>query len=444
MLRLVFFLLFVLAVSLGAWWLSLDVGRVAIDWQGRRIETTMAALLVFIILVALAVAGLSRLATWLQRDASFSKEKRQARRTQLGYDHLNRAMVALASNDEGEAKKLVKLSNALLPKEALTHVIAAEAARMTNDRDERIRQLEYLADRDDAAFLGLRGLVNLAREEGRNSDALAVIETAVALRPKSRWALNTRFELEVQAGRWVDAQATLEKLRKTGCMDKTECHRHDAVLNHARAVEADLAGNAQAALKLAMTAHKALPGFSPAALLAGRLLAREGQIAQSHQVYGTSYAELPHPNVAAADLGTPANATVFDRLERARILVKPRRDHRISRLILADAALDADHPAEAREVLLPLLDQQPDAHAFGLMVRLARANGDDPSEWERKAAIADTIDGRWQCNRCATVRAKWTPLCPTCRSFDSFEWKDAPGGGEIGSLSNEGLAGLLE
>lgn len=426
MTRLFVFLTGVLLLALLVLWFVYNPGQVRIEVADTVIETSLAmmtaVLLAFAGLIALATRGV----TWLLKEAPFAKPKRQEKRTRKGYRDLNQAMVALASGDEKAARRLTRSAERLLPPQPLAHIIGAEAARLTDDNDARKRHYEALAERKDASFLGVRGLVNVAREEGRDQDALRLVARACELRPQSKWALMTRFDLEVKATRWNDAAETLEKARAVQAYDGPTQKRYGAVLDYCRAVEADLEGHHAQAFELAYAATKAAPTLIPAAVLAAKLANRKGDQKKAQKIVKASYDALPHPSLIDADAAVLREATPNERYSRAKKLVDRRPDDPESRMLVADRALAAGHLNEAHEVLAPLVKERADRAAYLLMAEIAeRQHGaDDPDaqRWRDQGQAMEALPGRWVCNHCASVRDSWTPVCPTCRSFDSYEW----------------------
>ncbi|MGF1607152.1 MAG: heme biosynthesis protein HemY [Rhodothalassiaceae bacterium] len=404
-------------------------GEVQVRWLGYYIDTSVAAATASLVALLLLIALLTRISVWLVKETPFAPARRKERKTRKGYATLNRAMVALASGDEREARKLTRSAAKLLPPQPLTHIIGAEAARLTDDQGARKKHYEALADSGDAAFLGLRGLINMAREEGREKDALKLIGQAAEIRPQSRWVLVTRFDLQVKAGQWDEAAETLERAREVRAFDDKTLKRHGAVLDYCRAVEADVEGLPGQALTLSAAAHKAAPSLIPAAVLAAKLAAKDGDAKRGLKIVKTSYDVLPHPTLVDTDAQLMREATAHERLERARKLTDKRPDDPLSRITVAERALAADHVEDARKAIDPLVKERGDKQAFLLMAEIVeRQHGpDDPDvvRWRNQAEAAESLPARWVCDHCASVRDTWTPVCPTCGTFDSYQWLPA-------------------
>jgi len=441
MLRLVILLILIAAAATAAAWFADNPGRVAVDWLGYRAETSVATLAMAVLALFFAGMALQRLVTLLRRDFPLSKEKRSRRAERRGYAALNRAMAALAAGDGKQARKLTRKAEALLPPQPLIQVIAAETAKLTEDRQAAITHYKALAEDGEAAFLGLRGLVGEAQAAGRIDEARRLARKAVAERPKSHWALEALFGLEIRAGAWQDALETLKKAERAGLFDRDTARRYRAALLYCRAVEMDLAGRSTEAGRLVRDALKRRPGFVPGALLAARLDTAAGKTKRADKTLKAAWRESPHPALLSAYEALTENEPAHARLQRVQALVADRRAHLESRLAEAEAALGADRQDIAREALSGM-EESGDARAYRLLTRLAEAQEDtDRAVYWRERASESTAAPSWVCSGCGAHREKWTPLCPSCGRFDSFDWQSVRfPGGPAAVPSSPGLA----
>jgi len=423
MTRLLILLLLVAAAATLAAWFADNPGQVAVDWLGYRAQTSVAAIAFLLAALFFAGMALQRLVTLLRRDLPFSKEKRNRRREARGYFALNRAMVALAAGDRRQAGKLTEKAARLLPPQPLTHIMAAEAAKLAEDRAAAVSHYRALAEDREAAFLGLRGLINEAIATSRQEEARRLVREAVSLRPKSGWALRTLFALDVGAADWGAALETLDRAKKAGAFERMAAERHRAALLYCRAVEADLAGNGEEAGRLARESLKLRPGFTPAAVLAIRLDQTSGNRKRAERLLRASWKESPHPALLDAHDSLEPAETPHARFKRVQELVTERREHLESRLAEAAAALAADRRDIAREALEPLRNSG-DGRAYRLLAALADSEDDRGAAAHWRARAAECLEGpAWVCNGCGARREKWTPLCASCGRFDSYGWE---------------------
>lgn len=424
MIRLLILLLLVAVAATLAAWFADNPGQVAIDWLGYRAQTSVAAIAFLLAALFFAGMALQRLVTLLRRDLPFSKEKRDRRREARGYFALNRAMVALAADDRRQAGKLTAKAARLLPPQPLTHIMAAEAAKLAEDRPAALSHYRALAEDREAAFLGLRGLVNEAMAGSREEEARRLAREAVDLRPESGWALRTLFALDVAAADWAAALETLARARKAGAFERKAADRHRAALLYCLAVDSDLAGKADEAARLARESLKLRPGFVPAAVLAVRLDRAAGNRKRAERLLRAAWRESPHPALLEVHEALEPSETPHARFKRVQELVFERREHLESRLAEAAAALAAERRDIAREALQPLREAG-DGRAYRLLAALADSEDDREMAAQWRARAAECLDGpAWICNGCGARREKWTPLCAACGRFDSYDWQN--------------------
>ena len=120
---------------------------------------------------------------------------------------MTRALVALAAGDQGEAPRQANRARRLLGDTPQTLLLAAEASRLAGNDAGAADLFKLLAGRDDAAFLGLRGLFRqaLAREDWSAATALA--RQAAAANPGGAWLREERTQLAMRTGDWRQALA---------------------------------------------------------------------------------------------------------------------------------------------------------------------------------------------------------------------------------------------
>ncbi|MBB4211257.1 HemY protein [Rhodothalassium salexigens DSM 2132] len=426
MLRLFFFLLLVLAAASVAAFLAEQPGQVTIAWLGQRMDTSVAALVLIAVGLMLVTWVVAQVILRLAMALGFARQRAEQKRKEHGYETLNRAMAALASGEEREAKRLTGRAAALLPDEPLSHVMAAEAARLAGDEGLRREHLAKLAEREDTAFLGLRGQVEAARRQGRTGEMLTLLDRALTLRPKSRWARLSRLETLKLAGRWAEARDAIDPAVKAGAVGSDEAPRMKAVLGHCMAVEAEAAGQVDDARRLAHASHKDLRGFVPAAILDARLANLAGERAKAHRILKQTFVKRPHPDLVEAEAAIFKAETPQARLERLKALM-PRGDvPGEAKLLLGVAEAEAGNEDAAHALLDPLTRAHDDSRAMAAMARAVEAirGPDDPEarKWQDLERTTPVRSGFWQCDSCANMRANWTPLCPTCQAFDSLRW----------------------
>lgn len=423
--RLVITLIVVLVVASSlAWWAD-HPGYVTITWETWRIDTSFAVLVFFAALLLAAGLALQALYHWAKRDLPFVGENRHLRRQRRGLDALNRAIVALAAGDGRAARKLVKKAQRLLPPQPMMRVVAAQAAKLSGDAETARKEFEALMEDEQAAFLGVRGLLVEAIAEGRERDAKKLAGKARELEPESAWAIKTQFDLQVRDAEWADARATLKAAKKARAFDPATVSRLNATLLYCEAKEADLANDKATALKLAAKALRAKKGFLPAALMTARLNREAGKTAKAARTLETAWAVEPHPELAAAYAALAPMETPTARLRRFKKLTRRAKDHPESLLQLAEAAIEADHLSEARGYLERALGKTGRARAYALMRALDEKRGASASVIEKWTAKeqAGRPEPMWVCDSCGAEARRWSLHCPSCRMFNTLSWQ---------------------
>ena len=188
-----------------------EPGAVSLHWQGWRIDTTVA----FLVLCAAAIAVVAALiyrvwvASWHvpRRWLGFRRTQRRER----GYRALTEGMVAVAAGDPAGALRHARRANNLLGDPPLTMLLSAQAAQLNGDDAAARRYFNSMQERPETAFLGLRGLLMQAQRDGDEAAALDYARRAYRLRPKTPWVLTTLFDLQVRHGDWAGARVTLDE-----------------------------------------------------------------------------------------------------------------------------------------------------------------------------------------------------------------------------------------
>ena len=391
-------LLAVLVVAL-AWAITLlhghvsfQVGSISVDTSTPIALTVLAALFVLLYVIIRLIAAFLRLPrTW-------RAWRRQRHRTH-GDAAVTRALVALAAGDSSAARREAARARRLLGDTAQTLLLVAESARLAEREPEAEAAFRALAARQDAAFLGLRGLFRLAMARQDYPVAARLAERSRGGAARRLLAARQRSRLAVRTGDW------------TGALALTAANAPKAALATAAAnAERDPATG----LKLAQQAWKADPGLVPAVLAYARRLREAGKERRAQAVIRESWARAPHPDLAAFALGEPG-VEVTDPLKHyqaAQQLADANPGHVESHLLLARVALTAGLTGEARR-------HAEAARATGLDQRrvwtlLAEIEGGDASRQALQHALVAEPDPLWRCTHCHATQAVWQPVCPAC------------------------------
>ena len=436
MVRALIYLLLVAGVAIGLAWFADRPGELTINWLSYQIEVplfwvTVGALIAVGVLL-FVFSFISRLVSGPQRMRRHMKKKRQER----GYEALRKGIFAVGAGDEALAARYAIEARRALPKEPLTELLRAQSAQLSGDRRTAQRIFEAMADHADTRLLGLRGLFLEASREGEGEAARQYAARAISLNPALPWPVHALFDMQCRARNWQGALETLGVARNHRHLDRKTADRRRAVLLTAQALDLE-ATQAAHAVELATEAHRIAPDFVPAATLAGRILAAQGNAYKAARVLARTWQYTPHPDLAIGYAYARPGDSPHDRLARIRSLIVLTPDHFEARVALASAAVDAREWGEARTALLPLLAKNPTAKVCALMARIEGGEKRDAGrvrEWLARAVRAPR-DAVWMAD--GIVSNDWAPISPVSGALDAFEWRVPP------DQSRTGLADVL-
>jgi HemY protein len=419
MIRVVFFLIVVGALSLGVAWLADRPGDVLITWQGMRIETSLMVLGGAVLALMVVVALIWSLGRAILRSpwvlANFLRNRRGVR----AYEAISHGLIAVGSGDIVAARKLAAEVSRIAPGEPLALLLSAQSAQLAGDREAAERTFRTMASRPHTKALGLHGLFIEAQRRDDATSARAYAEEAARASPALGWAARAVLEFRCATGDWKGALAMLEKSK--AALDKTSYRRQRAVMLTAQALAAEDTDR-DTAKASALEAVKLAPTLVPAAALAGRMLAEGGEPRKASRVVAKAWRANPHPDLAQAYAGIRLGDAARDRLARIEALVKRASGGIEGALAVAGTALGALEFGKARAALAPYLASPPRRIAL-LMAELERAERNDEGrarEWIARAVHA-APDPAWTAD--GHVSDRWLPVSPVTGRLDAFEWR---------------------
>lgn len=422
MIRLVLFLLAVVAVASGLAWLADRPGNLVIDWEGYQIETSVfRAVVILAALVGAAVFTWSLLRQIWTSPAAVGQFVAR-RRQKKGLDALSSGMIAIGAGDRAAATRYAIQARKSMPNEPLTHLLRAQAAQLSGDRSTSRRIFEAMLASPDTEALGLRGLFLEAEREGDREVARQFAERAVRLNQKLVWPIDALFDLQVKDQDWAGAIETLAIARRQGQIEKGSAERRRAVLLTAQAVDAEET-DPEKSLNLALEAHGLAPDLIPAAALAARMLASRGNTPRATKIVQKTWTKAPHPDLATAYAFARLGDSPRDRLDRVRQLAALNPHSLESPIAVATTAIEAKAYDEARSVLEPLVETRLTQRICLLMARIEGEQHGDKGrvrEWLARAVNAPR-DPAWTAD--GIVSDHWAPASPITGALDAFQWR---------------------
>jgi HemY protein len=446
MIRILIFLLAVAAAAASLHWLADRPGTIVVEWQDYVVETSVFLVVVLLaVLVGALLLGWSVLRQVWASPAAVGRLLRR-RRLQRGLDAISGGIIAIGAGDGSLATRYALQAKKSLPNEPLTHLLRAQAAQLNGDPSTARRIFEAMLASPDTAQLGLRGLFLEANREGETEAARQFAERALKLNAKLAWPVEALFDLMCKARDWQGALDTLAVAQRQNLIDKAVAQRRRAVLLTAKAQEAE-DSEPERALELALEAHRLAPDLVPAAAIAGRILASQGNTPRAARVLLKSWRLAPHPELATVYAHARPGDSPRDRLTRVRHLGRLTPHDGEAAIAIAIASIEAREWQEARKALEPLLGPHLTQRVCTLMARIEgeqHGNAGAVREWLARAVNAPR-DPAWTAD--SIVSDDWAPTSPVTGALDAFRWRvpveaiDAPGGALL-AAKVEALVGL--
>ena len=427
MLRILLFLVVVLALGLGFAWLADRPGDLVVTFGGYQYQVTLMVAAVGVV----AVVAATMLAWWIVkgiwRSPYLVSRYFRVRRRDRGYQALSTGMIAAGAGDAGLARAKKKEAMKLISadQEPLIHLLDAQASLLEGDHEAARRKFEAMLDDPETRLLGLRGLYLEAERLGDRTAARHYAASAAEAAPQLGWAADVTLEEKAEGREWDEALRLVEAQKSTVQIEREAAARRRAVLLTAKALdtlEADPTGAKAAALE----AHKLAPALVPAAVAAAKAAFRLGDVRKGAKVLETAWKSEPHPEIADAYVHARPGDSTHDRLDRAKKLQSLRRNHVESALAVARAALDAGEFALARAEAQSAVRLGPREGAFLLLADIEEAETGDQGkvrQWLGKAVRAPR-DPAWVAD--GYVADHWAPVSPVTGRLDAFEWR-SPG-----------------
>ena len=440
MIRILFYVLIVLALGAGFAWLADRPGELSLIWQGSRVEMSLmvaATLLASLIAAVLIVIWLIRI-VWLSPH-SISRYFR-ARKRDRGYQALSTGLIAAGTGDSALARKMTARTRGLLSsdQEPLIHLLEAQTALIEGKYDDARKKFELMADDPETRELGLRGLYLEAKRLGANEAARQFAERAADKAPHLPWATLAALDYRSQTGQWDEAIRLLDQSRASHVIDRKEADRKKAVLLTARATE-KLEADPKGARDDALAALKLADDLVPAGLIAAKALFREDNLRKAASILEKLWKQEPHPEIARLYVRARSGDSALDRLKRASKLEALRPNNAVALAAVAESALEARELSLARAKAEAAARIQPNEGIFLLLADIEEADtGDDGRirHWMNQA-LKSPRDPAWTAD--GVTSPEWLPVSPVSGRLDAFEWKQP-----VGQIAGPVEEGTLE
>ncbi|MHB8530151.1 MAG: heme biosynthesis HemY N-terminal domain-containing protein [Caulobacteraceae bacterium] len=373
-----------------------EPGTASLTWLGWRADTTAAAGVLLIGLLALLATVFWRALIWLLEAPVRAARSRADTRRRQGAEALTRGFLAAAAGEGAEARRAAGKA-AELADEApqLVRLLAAQAAEAAGERAAARAAYQAMLGFPEMRLAAHRGLMLAALAEGDKDEALAQAAAAYGLARTSAWAWRGVFEHALENADWSAALSLVHGALERKIISPLTAERARSALQAAEAAGFETAAAADArrgheAAELACEAARARPDFTPAPVIAARLLLADGRPGRAAPLIEAAWKARPHPALWLAWRDLRTDETPRERARRLAEFAALAPGHREARILLAEQALVAGDPSAAHAAVAELADEPLTARLAGLHARVAVALGaaDEARAWIARGAGA--------------------------------------------------------
>ncbi len=424
MIRILIFLIFILALAAGFAWLADRPGDMLVTFGGYqyRVSLMVAAVAVTAVVAAVMIAWWLIKSIW-NSPYTIARYFR-VRQRDRGYQALSTGLIAAGAGDAALARKMNKQAAKLIRSdtEPLIHLLDAQASLLEGDHDSAREKFERMLDDPEMRLLGLRGLYLEAERLGDRTAAQHYAARAADVAPQLGWASESTLEEKTARGDWDGAIKLVDAQASTRQIERDAANRRRAVLLTAKAEDL-LDSDPVAARAAAIEANRLRPDFAPAAVAAAKALFKQDDTKRGAKILEAAWKAEPHPEVADLYIHARHGDAVHDRLKRARKLEALKQNHVESSLAVARAALDAKEFGEARKAAEAAIRIQPREGAYLLLADIEELETGDQGRVRQllSKAVRAPRDPAWVAD--GYVSEHWAPVSPVTGKLDAFEWR---------------------
>lgn len=419
-----------LVIALGVW-LCVQPGRTHLSGFGYELDIQTGLLAFIGLIFAYVFARLYQLIVAILRTPKNISMAMEMRAQDHGVSAVSQGLSALAAGDTHLAEKQSGRVRKLLRNDhGLVAMLQGMTAKLKGDPIAAENAFRELLNTQETAFLGVRGLLQLAIERRQPDTALYLARQAYAMHPKQAWIMAVLFDLEAQARNWDEALKIANAALKAKAITTDEHRANYSAILLARAGEANAQGQADKAFLLTREAYEKTPYFLPAILAYIPYLMRRNDNKRAIQIIEKAWAKTPHPDLRDAwvkllpegkEDGSGARSYLW--LER---LAQTNPDHEDSHLMLADAALARQLTGEARAHVEAALGIRQSQNAYRTLIKIEMHEGQhNAADVLRARQITAEAPRMWVDMRTGYIYPNWQPFATPSGCFNAITW-DVP------------------
>jgi HemY protein len=420
----------VLLVALAVW-VADRPGTVMIDWLGFTITMHIGIFLLVslgVILLALflfrVLKGVSDLPKiWSRYRRDIGREK--------GYRAFVLGLSAVAAGDSKAANYQAFRAQKLMPEGAsLGFLLKAQSARLDGDHDEAMRNFSRLLDDKNAAFLGLRGLLQSALESKNYDQALDATYRALKLYPRQGWILKIAYDLEIRKCDFNNARKILYRAEKVKAIPADKAQRDRIAMLLHEADQDREQGKMAESYKKILKAYGYDRYFIPSVTRYASTLIAMNKRRSAIGVLEKTWKVVDHPDLLDLWILVMPKTKLQDKVYRLNWLerllaLNPQSAE--AQMALGRAALDIGLWGEARSYFKMAEDLKPSKRLYGYLMELEEKSGRHElrmREWMQKSLSAPA-DCVWMCRETNRVYKAWSAFAIPHNSFNTMIW-DVP------------------
>ncbi len=431
MIKTLWFVVKIILLIAGAIWLVSQPGDLAFNFMGYDIATQTGVFLIALVAFILVASFLLRMVRKVLSTPKAIVAYKAKYDYKVGYHALTRGLVAVAAGDAALATKYSQQTQKLLDeKGGLPLLLKAQAARLRGEEGVAKSSFEALLEDKDTSFLGIRGLMKSAIDEGDKEAALKHARTALKSHPHQKWILKLNYALECQNHNWEDVFSVGKKALKYDAIT-TEEYDSDRVaiylMRHDYALEKN---NQHEALRNLKQAEKLNPTFVPTILRYAKHYMAENKNKKAISFIERAWQKNPHPDLAqlwGELMPTPKKDAENFKLEWFEKLVTLNPDCIEGHIAAAKTAIDLQFWGDAKAHLMAAEKIYPTAKIFYLraLVEKNLTHNAESAEEVLKRASHSIPDKSWVCTETGMTYHAWTAIAVPHESFNTIVW-DVP------------------
>ncbi len=397
-------------------WVAERPGSISIDWMQYKATFHVGFfLLVMLAVVVLGIVIFSIIKTVLDMPKNITRYKDITNKDK-GLKALTLGLTAVAAGDTKSAVyQAHRASNFLKEGEALPKLLEAQAARLDGREVDAARSFISLLDDKSSEFLGVRGLLQSALDNGDDAGALELGNRALELHPRQDWILHIVYDLEIKAGNWDSARKILYRAEKSGAITSVKANSDRVAMYLAEARQAKAEENEALYYRSLNKAYKLDKSFVPTVGYLAQMYLERGKHRAAVSMIENAWKISPHPDLVKLWDNAyilPKNNDSMARVRWFEKILEFNKESVEGLQALANVLIQAGLWAEARKYLELAQDIRPNVNLYKIWANLeeqATHNEAAVRSWLELAADA-TRERVWICSETGRVYDYWMPI----------------------------------